>query len=255
MSIAMVNKVRNIRVGSPIAKSILLYLADCHNPGDGCFPSQNDIATVLELSPNSVRRYIGFLENGGFVTREFQQNNGKIERTYYTINTTPQAGINTTPQVATPQVVTTPQAQVSHPTDGTYIKEFLNSNNNGNKKDTLPDFIEEIFGFWCDTFNLRSTAQLTSKRKTLIKARVKEYSMERIKNAILGCSVTPWNCGDNPDRKKYHDLTLICRDGSNIERFESTWLSRPEKKVNPHYTPEMRKAMTDLIDSVHKNGR
>ena len=61
---------------------------------------------------------------------------------------------------------------------------------------------------------------LNAKRDKAVKARLKEgYTVDQIKLAILGCSMTPHNMGQNDNNKKYNDLELICRDGTNVERF------------------------------------
>lgn len=118
MSHQAVSSVLKLKVGHPIAKAILLYLAERHNPNNGCFPSQSDIAEDMELSEASVRRYVGMLTTGGFIERRFLYHKGKIARTYYDFD-----GV---PQIPIPQTVPVPQTPITRPTDTTYIKEVLN---------------------------------------------------------------------------------------------------------------------------------
>ena len=47
------------------------------------------------------------------------------------------------------------------------------------------------------------------------------YTVDQIKMAITGCSMTPHNMGQNDNNKKYDDIELICRDGVKVETFAS----------------------------------
>ena len=82
----------------------------------------------------------------------------------------------------------------------------------------------EIFCYWRDVMGKNpSTTKPTKKRIANVEARLKEgYSVEQIKTAILGCSKTPFNMGQNADGKVWDDLELICRNGENVERFHAT---------------------------------
>ena len=80
--------------------------------------------------------------------------------------------------------------------------------------------LDDVFNYWRLTTGKAGNVILNEKRKKAVKARMKEgYSVEDIKQAILGCTMTPHNMGDNDNRKVYDDLELICRDGSQLERF------------------------------------
>lgn len=58
--------VRGLR---PAEKLVLLALADCHNPAFGCFPSQEYIASVCEISRRSVNYHLAALEARGLIER------------------------------------------------------------------------------------------------------------------------------------------------------------------------------------------
>lgn len=84
-----------------------------------------------------------------------------------------------------------------------------------------PDQTLEIFQYWCDVMK-KPSAKPTAKRIDLVKKRLKEgYSVNQIKEAIYGCSITPHNNGTDPkgNGQKYDDLELICRRGEFVERF------------------------------------
>ena len=81
------------------------------------------------------------------------------------------------------------------------------------------DDVMSVYRHWQEVMDLPQS-RLTDKRRRAVVARFKEgYSVRELKEAIDGCSVTPWNMGDNPRDRKYNDLELICRNGDNVERF------------------------------------
>ncbi len=52
------------------AKVLLWHLADCHNPAQGCFPTQAYLVERSELSRASVNRHLAILEQRGLILRE-----------------------------------------------------------------------------------------------------------------------------------------------------------------------------------------
>lgn len=78
--------------------------------------------------------------------------------------------------------------------------------------------IREVFDYWVRTSG-KSRAKLTGDRRIKVRARLKDgYSVEDLKAAIRGNAV-----GAYIDARgtKYNDLTLICRSGAHVERFQS----------------------------------
>ena len=91
----------------------------------------------------------------------------------------------------------------------------------------------EIFNHWKSVMKKGNNSLLNTKRTKAITARLKEgYTVEQIKLAITGCSMTPHNMGQNDNSKKYDDLELICRDGSNVERFAGNTNFVAKKDIN-----------------------
>ena len=78
----------------------------------------------------------------------------------------------------------------------------------------------EVFEFWRNAMEKSGTTKLDSKRKSKIEQRLRDgYTVEQIKRAIINCSKTPHNMGQNDRGQKYNDIELICRDAANLERF------------------------------------
>jgi len=79
--------------------------------------------------------------------------------------------------------------------------------------------IKEIFHFWKTTLN-HPRSNLDDKRKALIRKNLKSgYSVADLKSAIIGCSNTPHNMGDNDRGQVYDSLELILRTSDHIDRF------------------------------------
>ena len=72
---------------------------------------------------------------------------------------------------------------------------------------------------WKDTFNKRSSTVFDEARRKKIGVALNNYSMEVCKQAIKGCSLSPWHNGQNPSNKKYTDLCLIFRNADKVEYF------------------------------------
>lgn len=56
------------------------------------------------------------------------------------------------------------------------------------------------------------------------------FSVEDLCTAIDGCHAEPWNCGQNPDGKKYQSLDLIVRSATKVSQFIET-AERERKKT------------------------
>lgn len=56
----------------PIAKIVLWHLADCHNPTQGCYPTQEYLAEQAEVSRASVNRILAELEHAGIIRRQIR---------------------------------------------------------------------------------------------------------------------------------------------------------------------------------------
>ena len=66
-------------VGSPMAKLVLLKLADHADEAGECFPSIERIATDTEMNERSVRRHLEVLEAAGLIDRR-TRGRGKVYR-------------------------------------------------------------------------------------------------------------------------------------------------------------------------------
>ena len=91
------------------------------------------------------------------------------------------------------------------------------------------DSVNEIFNHWKAVMQKSDASRLTKERLAKVNARLKDgYTVDQIKMAIDGCSMTPHNMGQNDIGKRYDDLELICRTGANLERFANNTSQQPQ---------------------------
>lgn len=79
---------------------------------------------------------------------------------------------------------------------------------------------QELFNYWQTKMN-HPHAKFDANRKRKVAQALKLYSVEDLKKAIDGCSLTPYNMGKNDGGHVYDDISLIFRDADHIERFMS----------------------------------
>lgn len=104
---------------------------------------------------------------------------------------------------------------------------------------TEVDDAEKVFSFWKKTFKKTELTAFGSQRRKVVQARLDEgYTVESLCNAILGCSVTPHNMGQNDRGEKYIDLELICRTASQVDRFIQNHFEPPRPSRNGRPGPE-----------------
>lgn len=125
-------------------------------------------------------------------------------------------------------------------------------------KDTLPAKANdalEVFTYWKDVMRKSNSSLFNAKRERAVKARLKEgYTVEQIKSAILGCSLTDHNMGKNDSGKKYDDLELICRDGTQVERFANNSQGGgggQNTDLLSHASLSGKDAVSDALNNIH----
>lgn len=117
-----------------------------------------------------------------------------------------------------------------------YINKNTNINTNTNKKKTSKKFlpprrsaarcdssekqkIQEVFLCWQQTMG-HNGSKLDDKRRSAIKKGLGSgYDVAQLCEAIRGCSLTPFNMGQNDRGQRYDGLNIIMRDSDQIDRF------------------------------------
>lgn len=97
--------------------------------------------------------------------------------------------------------------------------ETTNTNTNTTSTDLSPGGdVATVFQHWKQVMG-RTAAKLTLKRAQLIKARLRDSTVDELLMAVDGCAASAWHMGRNDRRTRFDDLTLICRDREHVERF------------------------------------
>ncbi len=92
--------------------------------------------------------------------------------------------------------------------------------------------IDEIFQYW-QTIMDHPNAKLDDKRRKLIRNALKTgYAANDLKTAILGCSFTPHNMGDNDRGQRYDGLHVIFKNADQIDRFIHNAINRESMDAN-----------------------
>lgn len=74
MSMLLMVKAMQTKVGNPLRKLVLIKLADNANDQGECWPSYQHIADQCEISRSTVKTHIRELESCGLLIREFRKN-------------------------------------------------------------------------------------------------------------------------------------------------------------------------------------
>ncbi len=104
----------------------------------------------------------------------------------------------------------------------------LSLSDKSNKADTD---VQIVFDHWCNVMK-HCKAKLDSKRIRIIKSALRSYSIDDLKSAIDGCSLSAYHMGQNDTKTKYDGLELILRDAEHIERFVNIQFSNFDAQGN-----------------------
>lgn len=92
--------------------------------------------------------------------------------------------------------------------------------------------IDDIFQYWQIIMD-HPNARLDDKRRKLIRNALKTgYAVNDLKTAILGCSYTPHNMGDNDRGQRYDGLHVIFRNADQIDRFIHNAMNQESMDAN-----------------------
>lgn len=94
------------------------------------------------------------------------------------------------------------------------------------------DAIKVIFEQW-KIIMQHPKAKLDCKRSSLIcKALKMGYTAQELCDAVIGCSITPHNMGENLQGQRYDGLHIIFKDADQIDRFIHNCHHPPKPKSN-----------------------
>ena len=144
MSVKAIGWAFEQKVDDPLAKLVLLALADHYNESTGdAWPSIDRLVSVTEGSRSTVIRKLKKLEQVGFISREKRYNKTDVYRINFTgVTETPQTvstGVTLTPQEQSTGVTETPLG-VSQRHTNTYGTLNINNNSKKSSKQKVSDW-------------------------------------------------------------------------------------------------------------------
>ena len=110
--------------------------------------------------------------------------------------------------------------------------------------------VDQVFAHWKVVMGKSAATRLTAGRKTSVKARLKNYTVDDIKKAIDGCAKSPHHMGGNDQGTVYDDLTLICRNDDKLEYFRDSIA-----KVDPRQIKQQGQDNTDEFIALMTGGQ
>ena len=93
------------------------------------------------------------------------------------------------------------------------------------------DDVNVVFEHWKAVFS-RPRASLDQERISWLRQALEIKTVEECCDAVTGCSLTPFNMGENPQEKEYVELHVIFKSAAQIERF----IRHKEKPPKPRTT-------------------
>lgn len=109
------------------------------------------------------------------------------------------------------------------------------------------EVIGALFSHWQDRM-VSPRSKLTPNRRDKIRARLREgYTPKQLRQAIDACAASDFHLGQNDRGQKYNDLTLIFRNGENVERFLEMGTSQDPQS---HESPQVRALMVEAEEAL-----
>ena len=97
--------------------------------------------------------------------------------------------------------------------------ESKDSNQPEAQKNLPPSLAQRVYDHY-RTYHPKTPVRISKAQQKLIEARFSEgFSEQDLKDAIDGNHRSPFHCGQNKDRTKYHSLDLIFRSAQHVVQF------------------------------------
>ena len=157
------------------AKAVYAYFCSFTGAGDSCFPSRNKICTDLEISKDSLTKYIRELREAGLLKIEQEKSDGRFLRNVYTL----------TDAKNTVSENTVSENSVSEKlaTKNNSIKNNSIKNNSNKKKERKTGGYDEILSSISDE-TLRELYLEYIKMRKLIKSPMTDRALQMLINKV-----------------------------------------------------------------------
>lgn len=91
--------------------------------------------------------------------------------------------------------------------------------------------IDSVFKHWQSEHG-HPGAKCSEKRRRLIAARLKTYTLEELRQCVTGYKLSPFHRGDNAAGQRYDSLELMLRDEKHVEQGLQFFAEPPKGKGN-----------------------
>jgi biotin operon repressor len=243
-------KAFGIKVGNASRKLVLLKLADNANDQGECFPSYQHIADQCEMGRSTVKGHIKALADAGYLVIKERKRTGYQSSNSYKLTldegqklernkpnrpgkskgSTADRGQPLSSDVsAADRDVSAADRLNGSAADHRTSHSFESVSESVNEPEHVPsDDVTELFDFWKTQMGKTDKAVLTDKRRRQIWKALKDYSLDLLKQAVIGCTLSPYHMGQNDAGKRYDDIELIVRDAKRVEQFTGYFEQKPK---------------------------
>ena len=204
-------------------KVMLIEIDSLQHPERGCFKTNKGLAKFFGLTAGRVSQIVKSLQEKGFVrVEQIRQGKQIIERRIYmnaALETAPEGSKN--PKEGYLENAANPS---KNPKEG-YLENAeergsgLGVQYEGKTPTVASDDATAVFEHWRSVMGKSKRTVLDNNRKRLIKKALSSYSLNDVKAAITGCSLSPHHMGRNDRNTVYNGLDLILRNAEKIEQF------------------------------------
>lgn len=206
-----------------------------HADADGqCFPGRKRLAELCRCSVDTIDRRLAELTAAGFVVVKHRIPDGRQTSNLYRFAATGPAATVRPPRRnrAAPPAATVRPQEVK-PVEREPVKEPLVGLTLVSHDDSS-DPVVAVFDAWKQATGRTDRVVLDSKRTTTIKKALKAYPVDDVLDAVRGITASAWHMGENPDGKRYNDLTNALGDSTRIEKFRDLHRNPSKPKKPAH---------------------
>jgi hypothetical protein len=193
----------------------------------------DDVTFQLRISNDEWQKTKDIFIKKGFINSDNQIINWD-KRQYVTDSSTARVARhrerkkNNTDNVTSCNVTVTPPEQ-NRTEQNRADTEQIKKKNNAEKSSKE---ITDIFEHWQNVMNHKKTNLDKARIKAIDSALKLGYSTDEIKQAINGCSLTPFNMGKNDNGEVYNKLPTILKNADQIDRFISNAKNPPKQSTS-----------------------
>lgn len=195
--------------------------------GGSCFPSTRTLATETALSRKTVEKHLRLAEDGGWIERKPRSGSGQgWRRMEYSATVPEKVGNDVTHVSPEGGESGSPRSGKGGESDALKVGNVVplsTSKSTPNNND-----VRSVFDHWRETSG-HTRARYTEGRQRTIRARLKSFTTDDLKQAITTACDDPWYQGQNDRNKRYDWIRTLLKNDEAVEKH----LANGGKKNEP----------------------